>query len=116
MDLEAVKETLDYHNTLALANGAMKIEKDPRLAETDRKPIPWLSLTQASSSVGHQNSILIVNRYHDPTLHAAPARKEAHPEVPGCFRADPALREVGVVEVDADKGEGKGPVRFFVAR
>ena len=84
-----------------MLNGAVKIEKDERLAEAGWKPILWLSPTQTSSGVCHQNSVLIVNRNHDPTGQRAFAGEQANSEVLSSFRADPALRKVTVAGVDA---------------
>jgi len=71
MRFEAVKEALHNDHTLAVVKGTAKIEKDKRFAEAGWKPIFWFSLIQGSSGVGHQNSILVMNRDHDPTSHGA---------------------------------------------
>jgi len=98
---EAVKETLHNDYTLAVVASAEKIEKDMRLAEAFWKLILWLSLTQTSSGVGHQSSILVVNRDHDPTGRGAFAGEQANSEVLSCLRADPAFRKVRVAGVNA---------------
>jgi hypothetical protein len=115
MHFETVKEAFHNNNTFAVMKSAVKIKEDQRLAKAGRKPILWFGLVQGSAGVSDQNSIFIVNGDHDPTLHAALARKNSRPEEPCCFGSDPTLGKVGVTRIDAGEHEGKGPVRFLLA-
>lgn len=96
MDSEAIEEAFNDHYRLVLKYGAMQTEESQRFTELRWETIPRFCGAKRSPRVSDETSAIIVNGYHNATLHAPAFGKET-PKCSALFRTDSTLSKIEVM-------------------